>query len=58
MTTFEKRQKEIKQLEKRKLKEQKRAQRKMEKMARKESSGAVSPADTERAINDWHHKEV
>jgi hypothetical protein len=36
-TTFQKRQKEIKRLEKRKIKELKRAQRKMERTAMKES---------------------
>ena len=36
-TTFQKRQKEIKRLEKRKMKELKRIQRKMEKTAMKES---------------------
>ena len=47
-TTFQKRQKEMKRLEKRKIKEQKRAQRKMEKIAIKESgrdseNGAPTP---------------
>jgi hypothetical protein len=36
-TTFQKRQKEMKRLEKRKMKEEKRAQRKIEKVALKES---------------------
>ena len=41
-TTFQKRQKEMKRLEKRRLKEQKRAQRKTEKIALKESGQIVS----------------
>jgi hypothetical protein len=36
-TTFQKRQKEMKRIEKRKMKEQKRVQRKIEKVALKES---------------------
>jgi hypothetical protein len=36
-TTFQKRQKEMKRIEKRKMKEEKRAQRKIEKIALKES---------------------
>ena len=36
-TTFQKRQKEMKRMEKRKMKEEKRAQRKMDKTAEKES---------------------
>jgi len=36
-TTFQKRQKEMKRIEKRQMKEQKRAQRKMERIAAKES---------------------
>ena len=36
-TTFQKRQKEMKRIEKRKMKEEKRAQRKIEKIAQKES---------------------
>ena len=36
-TTFQKRQKEMKRIEKRKMKEQKRVQRKIEKVAMKES---------------------
>jgi hypothetical protein len=41
-TTFQKRQKEMKRLEKSKMKEAKRAQRKLEKAAQKES-GQVGP---------------
>lgn len=41
-TTFQKRQKEMKRNEKRKIKEEKRAQRKLEKLAQKES-GQVGP---------------
>jgi len=41
-TTFQKRQKEMKRNEKRKMKEEKRAQRKIEKVALKES-GQVGP---------------
>ncbi len=37
--TFQKRQKEMKRMEKRKMKEQKRAQKKLEKNAQKESGG-------------------
>ena len=47
-TTFQKRQKEMKRLEKRKMKEEKRAQRKMERDALKES-GHV--ADDEQTIS-------
>ena len=36
-TTFQKRQKEMKRIEKRKMKEEKRAERKLEKTAQKES---------------------
>jgi hypothetical protein len=37
--TFQKRQKEMKRMEKRKMKEEKRAQKKLEKNAQKESGG-------------------
>ena len=40
-TTFQKRQKEMKRMEKRKMKEEKRAQRKLDKTAEKESGAST-----------------
>jgi hypothetical protein len=54
-TTFQKRQKEMKRNEKRKLKEEKRAQRKIEKLALKESGQdgpQIGSAPTEDAPQD------
>jgi hypothetical protein len=51
-TTFQKRQKEMKRNEKRKMKEEKRAQRKIEKLALKESGQdgpEIAPLPTEDA---------
>jgi hypothetical protein len=45
-TTFQKRQKEMKRLEKRKMKEEKRAQRKMERDALKESGHVADDEQT------------
>ena len=50
-TTFQKRQKEMKRMEKRKMKEEKRAQRKIEKDALKES-GQVGPE-----MGTWQREE-
>jgi hypothetical protein len=45
-TTFQKRQKEMKRMEKRKMKEEKRAQRKLEKNAVREAEHTAPETDT------------
>jgi hypothetical protein len=54
-TTFQKRQKEMKRMEKRKMKEEKRVQRKMDKTTPKEGGAEVDPA-LDPTI-DWNHSD-
>jgi hypothetical protein len=53
-TTFQKRQKEMKRIERRKMKEEKRAQRKIDKTENPEKESTVDDAALDPTI-DWNH---